>query len=359
MTPMKRVVIVGGGVVGLFCAVRLAKAGARVTVLEAEAEHADIYGPAASAAAAGMLSPFGETGSTHDALSFASLALWRQWQPGAEWADGVRFDGGVIIAANEVEAAAVIARARSNNTDATPLSSGQFKKRTALRAKHDRAVFVADEGAADPLRVLSGLSMQARAHGVIIEYHADVANVTASAAITHDDKVYDADVVLLTPGVWATDKLIAAAPALNRIHPAKGHLVPVRLDERLAPNVHAPGFYLCTRREDVVLGATMEFDRFDRSVDETQVAALLTAAEAALPGQVSAAGRAWAGIRPMSPDGWPMIGPSGEVLIAAGHSRNGWLLAPITAEIITAYVFGAEIAPSWAALSPARFEKQA
>jgi glycine oxidase len=58
----------------------------------------------------------------------------------------------------------------------------------------------------------------------------------------------------------------------------------------------------------------------------------------------------------MSPDGWPLIGPSGDVLVAAGHSRNGWLLAPITAEIITAYVFGAEIPPEWAALSPQRFE---
>jgi glycine oxidase len=359
MTLMKRVVIVGGGVIGLFCAVRLAKAGARVTVLEAEAEHADIYGPAASAAAAGMLSPLGETSSAHDALSFESLALWRAWQPGAEWADGVRFDGGVILPADEAEAAAVIARAIANETNATPLSASQFKKRTGLRARQDHAVFVADEGVADPLRVLSGLSMQARAHGVIIEYHADVATVTAIAAKTHHDKVYEADVVLLTPGVWATDKLMAAAPALKRIRPAKGHLVPVRLEGPLAPNVHAPGFYLSTRREDVVLGATMEFDRFDRAVEETQVASLLAAAEAALPGEVSAAGRAWAGIRPMSPDGWPMIGPSGEVLIAAGHSRNGWLLAPITAEIITGYVFGAEIAPAWAALSPDRFEKQA
>ncbi len=359
MARMKRVVIVGGGVVGLFCAVRLAKAGARVTVLEAEGEYADIYGPAASAAAAGMLSPLDEAGAVHDALAFESLALWRQWQPGAEWADGVRFDGGVILAATERDAVAVIARAQANASSAAQLSSSQFKKRTGLRTKHEHAVFVADEGVADPLRVLSGLSMQARAHGVIIEYHADVANVTAIAAMTHDNKVYEADVVLLTPGAWATDKLMAAAPALQHIRPAKGHLIPVTLEQPLEPNLHAPGFYLSTRRDDVVLGATMEFDRFDRAVDDAQVASLLAAAEAVLPGEVRAAGRGWAGIRPMSPDGWPMIGPSGEVLVAAGHSRNGWLLAPITAEIITAYVFGAEIAPAWAALSPERFEKQA
>ena len=100
----------------------------------------------------------------------------------------------------------------------------------------------------------------------------------------------------------------------------------------------------------------MDFDRTDRLVDPAQVEALLAAADALLPGEVQPTPKPWTGIRPMSPDGWPMIGPSGDVLIAAGHSRNGWLLAPITAEIITAYVMGADIPPEWAALSPDRFE---
>jgi glycine oxidase len=50
------------------------------------------------------------------------------------------------------------------------------------------------------------------------------------------------------------------------------------------------------------------------------------------------------------------VGSSNGVLVAAGHSRNGWLLAPITAEIITAIVFGASLPPAWAALAPQRFE---
>jgi glycine oxidase len=57
----------------------------------------------------------------------------------------------------------------------------------------------------------------------------------------------------------------------------------------------------------------------------------------------------------MSPDWAPMIGTGGECLVAAGHSRNGWLLAPITAEIISAFVFGDPIGPLWAAFAPDRF----
>lgn len=355
---MKRVVIVGAGVIGLMCAVRLAKAGARVTVLEAEAEHPELFGPTASAAAAGMLAPFDDATSLHDPIALESLALWREWHGGAEWADGVRFDGGVYIGADEDQAQALLARVIAQGYAASALNAGQFRKRTGLRAKPGHAVYVADEGVADPLRVLSGLAMQARAHGVIIENHADVENVTASAALTHDGRVYEADIVLLAPGVWATDKLMAAAPPLKRIRPAKGHLVTLTLERGLGPNLHGPGFYIAERRGSVVLGATMEFDKFDRRVDPERVAELVAVAERTLPGEIGAPGQAWAGVRPMSPDGWPMIGPvKPGLFVAAGHSRNGWLLAPITAEIITAYVFGSTIQPHWAALSPQRFEQ--
>ena len=354
---MKSVVIVGGGVIGLFTAVRLAKAGARVTVLEAEGEHADVFGPGASVAAAGMLAPLDESATPFTPLAFESFDLWRQWRDGAEWADGVRFDGGVRVA-DEIAAADVVQTSERHGRPALVLRSGQFRKRTGLNAEHT-AVFVEHEGVADPQRVLSGLAMQARAHGVIIEYNQDVANVTASAALTHEDRVYEAEAVVLAPGVWATDALKQAAPALRHVSAARGHMVSVKLERPLGPNVHGPGFYLAQRREDVVLGSTMEPGRFDRRVDQAQVQALLAAADAALPGEVQATGYAWCGIRPMSPDGWPMIGPSGDGLfVAAGHSRNGWLMAPVTAEIISAYVLGGEIPDRWAALSPQRFESQ-
>jgi glycine oxidase len=353
---MKSVVIVGAGVIGLFCAVRLARAGARVTVLEAEAEHVGVFGPGASIAAAGMLSPLVEGAPEHARIALQSYDLWKSQRSGADWADGVRFDGGVVVAKDASAAAALLAHCAAQGRRASALSGGQFAKRTGLKAKLDDAVFIEDEGLADPERVLSGLAMQARAHGVIIEHNVDAANVAASAVLTHEDRVYEADAVVIAPGAWATEALIRAAPGLGRIRAGKGHLVPVTLERPLAPNLHTPGFYLATRRNEIVLGATMEWDKFDRRVDPEQTGPLIAAAEKLLPGEIAALGRGWAGVRPMSPDDWPLIGPSGAAFIAAGHSRNGWLLAPLTAEIITAYVMGAPVEPEWAALSPQRFE---
>ena len=352
---MKSVVVVGAGVVGLFCAVRLAQAGARVTLLEAETEDRSVYGPGASAAAAGMLAPLGERGSAHDKLALASFDLWREWQPGAEWADAVRFDGGVAVCADDLEAQALLARALALGRKAETLSAGRVRKLTGLRSKLEHAVFIEEEGVCDPVRMLSGLAMRAIAHGVIIDYDADVHTIESGVVRAHDGGVHNADAIVVAPGAWATENLKRTAPALNLVRAGKGHLVPVALPETLGPNVRAREFYLAQRRNDVVLGATVEMDRTDRRVEQARIDELLAAAEALLPGEVQPAGRGWAGIRPMSPDGWPLIGPSGDTLIAAGHSRNGWLLAPITAEIITAYVFGAEIPSEWAALSPQRF----
>lgn len=353
---MKRVAIVGAGIVGLFCALRLAQAGARVTLLEAEGPDYSNKGPAASLAAAGMLAPIGEgDGPLLDRVALQSFDLWRRLSKDALWEDGVRFDGGVILAPDPHIATEMQRHARELGRSAEPLNHAQWRKRTGFETRVEHAVFVEDEGVADPERVLSGLAMDARRHGVLMMFGQDVASVTANTVTTHADDVIEADHVLLAPGPWATEKLMAAAPALKHIRPAKGHLVSVQLGRQLDANVRAESFYLTRRRDDVVLGATMEFDTWSRAVNRERVAELLAAAEAVLPGEVRDTGTAWAGIRPMSPDGAPMIGWSNDILIAAGHSRNGWLLAPITAEIITAHVLGAPVAPEWAALSPERF----
>jgi glycine oxidase len=366
----RRVVIVGAGVVGLFCAVRLAQTGARVTLLEAEKEDFSVHGPAASLAAAGMLSPVAYAATDESplaeerrAIGLASFDLWRRFSAEALWADGVRFDGAALIARDERSAAQLAAAARALGRNVEPLSAAHWRKRTGLDARIDHALFVEDEGTADPPRVLSGLAMEARRFGVAVMFSQDVEFIETDPlrVRTFEGESIAADAVVLAPGPWATRRLIATAPALGLVRPGKGHLAPVTLAQELHINVHAQDFYLARRSaQDVVLGSTMELGRVDRFVDRARIQELLDAAERALPGLVRRPDdeerRPWAGIRPMSPDGAPMIGPSGDALVACGHSRDGWLLAPVTAEIICAHVHGEDIPPLWQAFHPDRFE---
>jgi glycine oxidase len=360
MAGMKDVIVVGGGAIGLFCAVRLRKGGARVWMLDSGPDQPTYYTPIASAAAAGMLAPIGDAPSKHEKVALESYQLWQSIRSGAEWADGVRFDGAVVVRRNADEASAFAANAARLGHKAISLSAGEFRKRTGFRSKVEHALFLETEGTADPLRVLTGLAMQAHALGVLRLYDTDVMEVTPTSVTAHDGRVYEADAVVLALGAWATDKIMTAAPPLKHIRAGKGMLAAIEFDTAsFRPNLRAGEFYIAQRRDDAVIGATLEYDRFDRKVDRAKIAELHAAAERLLPGEIKLTDQAWAGIRPMSPDGWPMIGSAKDgILIAAGHSRDGWLMAPITAEIITAYVFGSEISPHWAALSPARFESQ-
>jgi len=359
---MKSVVVVGAGAVGLWSALQLVKRGAKVIVLEAEREDFGGHGPAASLAAAGMLAPATEAlrvGASHPglaALMVESFKLWRTLQKGALWADGVRFDGGAFLAAGEAKAANAHAALHSLGAISEPMSSGLWRKRVGLLNQAPHALWIEDEATLDPERALSGLAMDARRHGVQILFGHDVEVVKPSAVRVWDGPTLEADHVVLAPGAWGRESW--NVPALKALRPAKGHLAPVKIEGgRLRANIHAEGFYLARRADDdVVLGSTMQFDDVSRHVEPARLQGLFAAADEALPGVVRAEGAAWAGVRPMSPDWAPMIGWSNDVLVACGHSRNGWLLAPITAEIVCAYVLGDAISPLWATFSPQRFE---
>jgi glycine oxidase len=236
---MKDVIVVGGGVIGLFCAVRLRKGGARVRMMDSGPEHPTYYTPIASAAAAGMLAPIGDAPSAHERVALESFELWKFFREGAEWADGVRFDGAVVVRENEQDASAFAANAVRLGHRAVGLTSNEFRKRTGFRAKVEHALFVENEGTADPLRVLTGLAMQAHALGVLRHYNTDIASATPTRVTTHEDKVFEADAIVLAPGAWATNELMNAAPVLKHIRAGKGMVAAIEMEQRLGPNLRA------------------------------------------------------------------------------------------------------------------------
>jgi glycine oxidase len=107
----------------------------------------------------------------------------------------------------------------------------------------------------------------------------------------------------------------------------------------------------------VLAGATVEHVGFRKEVTAAGVARIASAAIALLPdlGEAQFV-RAWAGFRPGTPDGWPILGPSplAGLFLATGHFRNGILLAPVTALRLADAITGAA-SPDFTAFTIERF----
>ncbi|HVE65668.1 MAG TPA: FAD-dependent oxidoreductase, partial [Thermoanaerobaculia bacterium] len=116
--------------------------------------------------------------------------------------------------------------------------------------------------------------------------------------------------------------------------------------------------YLVPRSDgSLLVGATVERTGFVKEVTAAGVAGLLAAAFDLAPSLREARlVDAWAGLRPGTPDGLPLLGesPVRSLLLATGHFRNGILLAPLTALLLADVVTGAS-ARDLSAFSPERF----
>jgi glycine oxidase len=121
--------------------------------------------------------------------------------------------------------------------------------------------------------------------------------------------------------------------------------------------VRAGHVYLVPRGGRVVIGATVEPDRVIDEPDDGAIEALRLEAVQLCPGLADAPVlERWAGVRPGTPDHAPFIGATRTpgLFVAAGHFRNGILLAPVTARIIADQILGKEAGELAAAFSVRR-----
>jgi glycine oxidase len=171
-----------------------------------------------------------------------------------------------------------------------------------------------------------------------------------------------ADSVVLAAGAWS--RAVEGLPSALRppVRPVKGQLVALRMDAQ-APLVRhvvrSPNVYLVPRHDGrLILGATSEEKAFDRTLTAGGVLALLEAAWRLVPAiEELPIDEMWAGHRPSSRDDAPILGPTpiDGLVYATGHSRNGILLAPVTADAIARLVLDGAVDPAIAAFGIDRF----
>ena len=367
MAPAHDVLVIGGGIVGLSAARRLAKEGARVLVVERRRT-----GEEASGAAAGMLAPQVHAESEGPFLDLALRARERilDLVPELEAETGVHADlsilGALDLAFTEEAERRLVSRVewqRARGLPADLLGAEEVREaepnvnpavRRGALFRHDHRL--------DNVRLVRALAASCVQSGAtLLSGRPVTALVSEGGRVTGvraGNESLHAGAVINAAGAWAA--LLGGDPAPPPVDPVRGAIVAFDIAPPLLRHVAWWGHgYLVPRADGRLLaGSTTERAGYDKSVT---AAALRTVLEAALTicpklADVKVSGT-WAGLRPGSPDDLPIVGPGAlrGLVHATGLYRNGILLGPLLGECAADLALGRPPAVDLTPWSPDRF----
>ncbi len=362
-------IVVGAGVVGCSVAYHLAQKGVkRVLVLDRGA-----VGGEASGAAAGMLAPQCEAAGPGPFLDFCLAARQHYEGLAPELKDLTRIDieylrWGILylLDADGDEAAEGRYRWQKElGLEVERLTADEVGKlEPGLTKEIAGALFFPGDHHVNNSELTRALAEAARTLGVQIVEGSPVTGFVYEAdrvaGVRTPDEIYTAAHVVLCTGAWSGQFGIPLGRRIP-VEPARGQMLCAELAEPpLRHPVWGKGGYLVPRLNGgLIVGSTVEYVGFEKTVTLDGIHRLSELTMALLPGLAPKPfARAWAGLRPHSKDGLPLIGPLAGLdglFIATGHFRNGILLGPLTGRLVAEMILGEPLSFSLDAFSPGRF----
>ena len=376
----QRILIIGGGVIGLGIGWQLAKAGAAVTIHERGQT-----GRGASWAAAGMLGPIAEAHSNElDLLKLSnqSLARYPEWvnelETEAEMPIGYRAEGTLIIGIQPDDAYQLrhtYDLQQDLGLNVEWLSGEEARKiEGALSPYVTAAIRCETDHQVDNRLMAQALQRAYQGRGGVLHQNSTIERIVIENGVVTGVQTQDGfqgtDVCILAAGCWSGQISGLPDAIIPPVRPVKGQMLALRMQEgvmienviRTVKARYPMPVYLVPRSDGrLIVGATTEELGFDTDLTVGGVYELLHGACEAVPGIYELPLiETWTGLRPGSTDNAPILGktPVENLIYATGHYRNGILLTPITAYEIAKLILTGETSETIAPFHLDRFSKE-
>ena len=330
------VVVVGAGARGASIAYFLARAGVRVTLIDK-----GFLASGTSGANVGLVNVSGKGPAHYTAFSLLSAEMYPKLVADLDAPVDYQRDGNMMVALTDAEAEQLATQAAQQSTvpgvTVELLDARRARElEPAMSPRVAAATYCAQDGNVDPMKLTLALGRAARRHGAEVLYHREVIGIRlaggrVAAAVTAEGEIptgaiVDAAGFLVPRGAQMVGVSVPVLPQRGQVY----HLEPI------PPVMRRPVAGLRQFRSGTVMvGTTNEFVGENRTVTYEAGARNLDRARRIFPALARARVlRAWAGLRPMPPDGQPIYTAVREVpgfYIAVGHS--GITLTPITGQV--------------------------
>jgi glycine/D-amino acid oxidase-like deaminating enzyme len=374
------VVIIGGGIIGAACGYYLSGTGLDVHLVERT-----FPGSGTSRACDGLILLWDKTGAELE-LGQASVRLWEQLEESLDEDFGFERSGTILLAETEGQLQAGREKAallRDAGQAAEVLLPKQLLTlEPELAPGLAGGVFFPDDLQVEPRRATLTLLAAAKRRGLqlhtgteIVDIHREGNRSGSTYTLTTNQGQFSAPTIVCAAGVWS-NQIAAMVGVELPTRPRKGHILVTGKRPGLIRHPLLEGGYVTTVESDaqdlqialvvemttsgtLLIGSSREFRGYDREVSLDVIQAIADRAKRFLPrlGKTPII-RSYAGLRPWSPDGLPLVGHASlpGFYLATGHEGAGICLAPVTGKLLADTVTGESFPPEAEGVSPKRFQ---
>ncbi len=374
------VIVVGAGIIGSFAARAISARGLTPLVLD----RGGLAPGTSRASDSNLLACDRPPGPALD-LTRRSLELWQAMV--AEDGNVCEYDrkGSVLVARDEAQADALrdhVATHRAAGVECSHHESELTEIEPALGPAATAIGWWPGDAQVQPMLACYQIARTLAKKGASYRLNAPLASIVDApsgvSAVLESGERIEAGYLCLCAGVW-TNEVLASLGVRLPVRPRKGQIC-VLERSALTVRTKVTDFSYISTVEDaaegdatvqtaaviestqsgtILCGSSREFAGFDTGVDTAVLGRILRDCVGLVPalGELRVI-RGYAGLRPHSPDGLPIVGPvteSGRVLVATGHEGAGHCLAPVTGEIVADLIAGEPASDLAAVLGAGRF----